>query len=80
MLTLIKLSSPGWEKQFTNESSLKSVLYSHLCIDCREGRKVYIGQEGFETEFDDPVNENSTIDEMLSTSCGCEYMVEEGLE
>lgn len=70
MLTLIKLSAPGWEKQYTNEAELKAELYSHICNLCRRGDEC--------PEFpQDPVNENSTVDEMLSTPCGCEYMVEE---
>jgi len=70
MFTLIKLSAPGWEKQFTNESNLRVELYSHICNLCRRGDEC--------PEFpQDPVNENSTVDEMLSTPCGCEYMVEE---
>lgn len=70
-IDLIKLSEPGWIKTFTNEIDLRAELYKHICSHCREG------------ELDDQlllseaVNENSSIDDMLSTSCGCEYQVEE---
>lgn len=72
MFNLIKLSAPGWEKNYTSEYDCRLELYSHICNICRAGDP--------DIEFpQDPVNENSTMDEMLSTPCGCEYMVE-GLE
>ena len=66
-IKLHKLSSPGWTKIFNNEIDLRTELYAYICADCRNGN----------TESHDlPVYENSTIDEMLWTACGCEFSVE----
>lgn len=69
-MKLIKLSAPGWEKDFVNEADCKAELYKHICNLCRAGTE-------FEEYPEAPVDENSTIDAMLSTACGCEYMIEE---
>lgn len=71
--TLTKLSSPGWEKQFDTEIDVRNELYSHVCSLCREGDKTDLNQYG----YDLPLNENSTLDELLDCPCGCEFMVEE---
>ena len=65
---LIKLSAPGWEQSFDNTEDLRRELYAHICNYCREGEAEY---------HMDPVNEKSSIGELLSTPCGCEYMVEQ---
>ena len=71
-MKLIKMSSPGWEQEFETENELKQELFKWICGDCKEGNK----------EFDDdgnllyeglPVNIDSSVDEMLSTACGCEF-------
>ncbi len=67
-MKLIKLSKPGWIKTYSTEQELRAELYSYLCLECREGS----------SEFGDlPVYPDSTLDEMLSTACGCEFMVED---
>lgn len=66
-MILTKLSGEGWEKHFSNEEDLKAELFSHICPMCRDG---------FEYEGAKPVNAGSSIWDMLSTACGCEYMVE----
>jgi hypothetical protein len=58
---LIKLSEPGWEKMFVSERDAKRELYQYICAACRD---------------DDNINEKSSIDDMLGTACGCEFMVE----
>jgi hypothetical protein len=68
-MLLIKLSEPGWEKSFTREDELRKELYGHICGLCRRGDET----EDYKQE---PVDENSSIDELLGTACGCEFMVE----
>ena len=63
MKRLIKLSEPGWIREFESEEDLKAELYKCICVMCREG---------------DGVTEDSTIDWMLWTACGCEYTVDDG--
>ena len=67
IIKLHKMSCPGWTKIFDNEIDLRTELYAHICTVCRNG----------DTEFQElPVYENSSIDEMLWTACGCEFNVE----
>lgn len=71
---LEKMSSPGWIKQFESEAELKTVLWSHICKSCRTGE---INSETGELyPFSQGVTEESSIDEMLATPCGCEFDVE----
>ena len=60
--TLIKLSSPGWEKSFQTRSQARDLLYQHICNQCRT-------EEG--------ITSNSKIEDMLDTACGCEYSFED---
>lgn len=62
MVRLIKLSAPGWEKEFETEDEARKELYNYICRDCREG---------------DGVDENSEIAHMLWTACGAEFMTED---
>lgn len=61
-MNLIKLSAPGWEKQFTSDSEAQPELYKYICFQCR-------CEEG--------ITEISDIDDMLGTACGAEFMVED---
>lgn len=63
-MQLIKLSEPGWEFEGTPQE-VKEKLYYHICSYC-------IRQEG--------IGEDSSIDQMLATACGCEFMVEDTTE
>lgn len=86
--TLIKYSSPGWEKVFNNNEELVAELRSHICNDCRLGENYYmtIGGEVDLVEHDDDhvidieykgvVYECKDIGTLLETSCGCEFGVE----
>ncbi len=67
------MSEPGWIKEFNTEEELKKELFDHICSGCRSGCNEYVG--GFTIE-EPPVTIDSTIDEMLFTSCGCEYAVD----
>ena len=74
-MILSKVSSPGWGKEFQMEEELKAELYSWICKDCKEG---------YEEEYEDelffkslPINIDSSLYEMLSTACGCEFRVED---
>lgn len=60
--TLIKMSAPGWTKEYSSRVSLKEELYQHICSQCR-------AEEG--------ITPTSSIGDMLGTACGCEYMVED---
>jgi hypothetical protein len=72
---LFKLSEPGWEKDYNTPEEARLELYNHICKICREGDKAY-DKEGTLVYESDPVNEKSTIGELLSTACGCEFDVE----
>jgi hypothetical protein len=65
-IVLIKMSAPGWEKEFDNEYDLRQELYSCICSMCRNGDEI----------TDLVIEVNSPIDDMLCTPCGCEYHVE----
>lgn len=65
-MKLIKYSHPGWEKEFSDVESLKSELFAHICGLCQSG-----------CEMEPGVNGTSSLSELLSTACGCEYAVEE---
>lgn len=65
MKRLIKMSDPGWIKEFETEDEVRRELYNHLCSMCIEG---------------DGVTEETTLDHMLWTACGCEYTVDDGGE
>jgi hypothetical protein len=74
-MKLIKMSSPGWEREFQMEEELKAELYSWICKDCKEG---------YEDEYEDDlifkslsINIDSSLYEMLSTACGCEFGIED---
>ena len=78
MLTLIKMSGPGWEKEFESETELKAELYKHICSHCCKGSKgSYYDDDGKEIEWEDPpITEDSSLEAMLGTACGCEYWYE----
>jgi hypothetical protein len=76
MNVLFKLSAPGWEKEFTSKEELRKELYTHMCGICRQGDKAYDPETNEVIWESSPVNENSSIDELLFTACGCEFDVE----
>lgn len=70
-MKLIKCSAPGWTLEFNNEQELKEELYNNICNICRVGT--------FENDviYDIPrITLDNTIDEMLSSPCGCEFIIE----
>ena len=74
MRYLIKRSDPGWEKEFQTEEELKAELYNWICKGCKEGCDEEF--DGF-VHIEPPIDLTSSLDEMLSTACGCEFCVEE---
>lgn len=62
---LTKMSSPGWEKVFPNEKTLRECLWQHICIECRD---------------DDDVDVDSPAEDMLATACGQEFMYDKPLK
>lgn len=58
---LTRLDVDGWTKEFANERLAKQCVFEHICENCRE-------------DYD--VDSKSTMDEMLSTACGMQFMYE----
>lgn len=73
MFKLIKASSPGWEKVFATKAEACAELSKHICCECLAGEHNYVGCP---TEYRDKPNPLD-INELLGTSCGCEYWFEE---
>jgi hypothetical protein len=74
-MKLYKLSSPGWEKDFQTENELKQELFTWLCENCKNGSK-YFDDDG-NLEYEDlPVNADSSLNEMINTACGCEFVTD----
>ena len=73
-MKLIKASKPGWIKEFDSEQELKEELYNNICNICKEGSSEYI-DEGVLYE-EPPITLDNTIDQMLSSPCGCEFYIE----
>jgi len=65
--TLIKLSGEGFEIQFKYENDLYDELLNYICDNCLIEYYDY---------YDYIPN---TYDDLLSTSCGCEFRVEENI-
>lgn len=73
-MKLMKCSLPDWKKEFATLDELRQELYTHICSYCRGGELV-TRQDGTEWWVWEPVNENSSVDDMLNTGCGCEYRI-----
>lgn len=58
-MQLIKLSEPGWDFEGTHQE-VKEKLYQHICFQC---------------QCEEGIKEDSPIDQMLASACGCEFMV-----
>lgn len=72
-LLLIKISDPGWEKQFPNEIELLAELKKHICGRCYAG-------ENYDDDNSPKIDpDNCTIEELLCTPCGCEFDVQDVL-
>lgn len=56
---LTKLSKPGWDKTFDTEEEARAELYNHICKSCI---------------LEEELTMNSSIDDLLATACGCEYI------
>lgn len=85
--TLIKLSSPGWEKDFISKDEMIDELRDHICSSCLVGPSMYVGENGELVPIDefDPIIDVEykgewfycrDIGMLLSTACGCEFTVE----
>lgn len=73
MIRIIKMSSPGWTKDFSSVEEARLELLNHICSDCRVGRDVIVGVG--EVWSDEPPDV-SNIRDLLSTPCGCEFDLE----
>lgn len=58
---LIKCSLPGWEEIYNSKEETKENLVKNICSCC---------------ERENSITQDSSIDEMLATPCGCEFEVE----
>lgn len=67
---LHKISAPGWTKSFDTEDERKAELWAHICHMCREGTE----EEGYS---EPPLDENSTVEDLLCSPCGCEFDIED---
>lgn len=65
-ITLIKVSWPGWEKEFDTVAELKTELWSHICGMCRAG-------EDCDPEEYPPLTKDSLLVDIWATGCGCEF-------
>lgn len=74
-MKLIKCSAPGWEKEFDTEEELVAELQNYVCHGCMVGYDMIVGDDGeLEEVPTEPIDINS-VDELLSTPCGCEFLV-----
>lgn len=77
-MKLIKMSSPGWEKDFATEGELKAELYRHICGMCRRGLEDKYYYDGEEIVWEEPpITEDSPLGDMLASACGCEFFIDE---
>jgi len=75
---LIKYSTPSWTKEFHSYSECCEELLKHICSQCINGERTFISNGEFVTETDIyNCPDIRDIHSLLSTSCGCEYGVEE---
>lgn len=73
---LHKLSAPGWTKEFTTSEQLVEELRKHICNLCLSNEEPY-SSVVVDVEYDGKKYLCKDIPTLLSTSCGCEYDVEE---
>ena len=65
MYSLIKVSAPGWERFLETEDDVWNELRPYICHMCIE-------------DYFCNYNEHpKTVDDLLITACGCEFVVEE---
>jgi hypothetical protein len=74
-MILVKYSYPGWEKHFETMDELVTELRSHICGSCLSGNSEF--SEVVDTEYNGIIYECRDVGTLLSTSCGCEYGMEE---
>jgi hypothetical protein len=74
-VTLVKCSSPGWEKEFPDLPSAVIELRSHICRGCLAGNPEN-DEPALDYEVDGVKVECHDAIELLSTPCGCEYNLE----
>jgi hypothetical protein len=71
MHTLHKTSVPGWAKEFATPEAACAELLTHICGDCLRGVQRYVGEPVQQTAPPD----QTSIDALLGTHCGCEYEI-----
>jgi hypothetical protein len=85
---LHKLSSPGWSKEFNTEYEAVLELRKYICETCLLHNPLIVNENGEleEFELDDPIvdviyegKRFECLDKntLLSTSCGCEFMIDD---
>lgn len=71
MHRLIKVSNPGWEKEFETEADARAELLKYICKVCLSGKEYYSGEL-----VQEPAPNQNYIHDLLGTSCGCEFWYE----
>lgn len=61
ILTLTKLSEPGWQKSFETETEVRDELIKYVCFQCQ-------------CEYG--ITDKSDLGDLLGTACGCEFWVD----
>jgi hypothetical protein len=72
---LVKLSSPGWDKEFPDLPSAVTELREHVCSDCLAGNPDE-GGPALDREEDGRKVECRDAMMLLATACGCRFTLE----
>lgn len=74
MITVEKLSSPGWRKRFATPGEALTELRLHVCDSCFAGGEYDLGNGEVHKE---PAPNPDSLYDLLGTPCGCEFDVYE---
>lgn len=74
---LTKCSYPGWIKEFDSYEATLAELLSHICANCLDGADYFEGPNGKREYYADEPDQSS-IQSLLGTACGCEYEYDDG--
>lgn len=71
-ITLIKISDPGWEKEFSTYEDVRIELLKHICNNCINEMGGYVSEGRVFEEIKPSIN---LVEDLLATSCGLEYYI-----
>jgi hypothetical protein len=76
-MILAKLSYPGWDVEVASGYEAKEKLWPWICSSCRQD--IAREQDGLEPDHEcqyrSATLDQTSLDEMLWTACGCEFTV-----